>query len=1156
MISFGALNKETNNYIHPILADKRDKFICIKCKKDITLRQNKKYFFAHQGTIGATSGHTKCNILNIANKSDYYECAKILLKYFLEHKIPLTVNNKCNNCSKIYAFNIPTIVSSNMKVEYLGKSILVCIYNDKLIYTFEIICKNKINYKNKLEPWFALDIEKLFVCQYNINNPIILNCIRSDRKCDNCINLNNVSEKGILYFNQRGAGCGKTYESIRLIQYDTRFNNKDVYIYLTKMHSVREVIYSELKKQQNDIQLIEVQNNDNLIEKQHKIFYRNKITNKDIIIIIGTIDSFNYALVDKNKIIKHNEYFKGIVESIKKGYISLKNNQIYYAKERVSLNKKCLVIIDEAQDLNEIYIEAFDKLISRTNIDTYIIGDKLQSIWGENNIYTRINDIKLNTTIIRSNEINKVMRFHNKKFINFVNDIIKFKNYELPNITKICDGKCKYNHNDDEEPINVFKIPKMYTNDYDFEKINDFIENKIIEPIKNKIKKYNYLPKNFMFIFPILTKNTLATTLEIRLQSFWIEKFKDKEYQKILKNDDFWKDKLNDNNFYKYIYLHKSDEGKSINLKESENASRILSIHASKGNGCEVVFLLGISEAVLTLFSKKKCNLVYDSLLHVAITRQKKSIYIGIEYNNDDIHHRFIKAGIIKNIDLSYITKYNTLSKVLNYMDNDDNIFININKDIIELNDFKSIFKVNDNKGDLIEWGHHTIRYSVMIYYFMLNIKKSEIIEEDNNVKSNQFNTILEKISNKNIAYYKYSDYIKALKKIYDTKENKEIPLLVFDNNENTKYYKYTSILKDIIKKLKWKIQQGKYIMPILCSLECVVLIFLIKLFDHGIYSDISIMDIYSIIYCYDLCFKDIDDNHFKKYGCICNKSFQNNTENNTENKLFDKKIQESILNHYKYIEHIDITHKNYTKLINEKFHNEAIKYNVFHSVSLYKNNNNFKIRNEYPIIGYSDNYVIYFIIKPQFTDLNFNTTMYESILKSFLISNNNIKEANYERYKNKKIYTCIIILDITEPIIHELDIASNNVLITNIIADYLEITYKKHHELIYNFYDFYSNNKPKDKSKIEYTLEQLKKIDKFTTLPEYIYTFFIKINNELEECINENNSYNEDEINKIMNKIMNKISNEKLFIDELNIYLDAAIKIYLKNNENEVKNF
>ena len=35
-----------------------------------------------------------------------------------------------------------------------------------------------------------------------------------------------MTNKGIIYFNQRGAGCGKTYESIQILQNNNKFNNK------------------------------------------------------------------------------------------------------------------------------------------------------------------------------------------------------------------------------------------------------------------------------------------------------------------------------------------------------------------------------------------------------------------------------------------------------------------------------------------------------------------------------------------------------------------------------------------------------------------------------------------------------------------------------------------------------------------------------------------------------------------------------------------------------------------------------------------------------------------------------------------------------------------------------------------------------------------
>lgn len=881
LIRLGAINKITRQYTTPSHANKQDEFICIDCGNDVIIRKGKIRIphFAH------CKQDIQCNFYSSPNESQIHKNAKILLKYILENKIQLTIKRKCNKCNNIDEYDIPEISESSSiiveyRFDYNGVKIadIAYIEDNEILCIFEIYNTHKTQTENRPEPWFELDAKNIIETFNNYDlQKIQLQCIRN-KTCDDCINqaitLKKQLEKGIIYFNQRGAGCGKTYESIQLIQNDKRFIEKEIYIYLTKMHSAKEVIYNELKEQEirGKLNILEVLENDNNNGKQYKISYLNKETNKVIVIIIGTIDSFNYAVVDKNKIIKHNDYFKGIVKTIRNGYLSIKDSKINYAGKRPFLNKKCLIIIDEAQDLGEEYIEAFNTIIKNTNIDVYVIGDKLQSIQGEHNIHTYIDVNNLDTHIERSNGINKVMRFHNKHFINFVNDIIPFEKYGLPPISKICDGSCKYTHENSIIPYNIFEVPKIYTSDFDYPKIDRVIE-RIISLMDKEVNKYNYLPNNFMFIFPILSKNIFATMLETRIQKYWINKFNDTDYQEVLKQNEFWKDKINDNKFYKYIYLHKSDVGKSINLKESENASRILSIHASKGNGCEVVFVLGITEKTLTMFSKKKCNLVYDSLLHVAITRQKKSIYIGIEQNNDDICNRFTKFGIVEdgNIQpqLGFITRYNIFSKVQDYINNNDDIFAEINDKIIEPNNYKKLLPDNKDKKSIIDWGHHIVRYGVFIYNLMSNIIENEVIEKQE--YKNQFITILKKLSNKTISYYNYGNYNKKLRKIDKNNKkmlnNSEIPLLLFDTNENTKYYKYTIILKDIMLNIQSKIIEYLQInkLPPLCPLECVVLLFMIRLLDNGSYSDISIMDIYSIMYCYDYCSNEIDMEHTEK---------------------------------------------------------------------------------------------------------------------------------------------------------------------------------------------------------------------------------------------------------------------------------------------------
>jgi hypothetical protein len=86
----------------------------------------------------------------------------------------------------------------------------------------------------------------------------------------------------ILYHNQRGAGCGKTYESIQLLDKSKIFNHKDTFIFLTKMHSAKEVIYNELKEQyeRGDLSNLELPKEGNdIVGKQYLIKYKNNRNN-------------------------------------------------------------------------------------------------------------------------------------------------------------------------------------------------------------------------------------------------------------------------------------------------------------------------------------------------------------------------------------------------------------------------------------------------------------------------------------------------------------------------------------------------------------------------------------------------------------------------------------------------------------------------------------------------------------------------------------------------------------------------------------------------------------------------------------------------------------------------------------------------------------
>lgn len=71
-----------------------------------------------------------------------------------------------------------------------------------------------------------------------------------------------------------------------------------------------------------------------------------------------------------------------------------------------------------------------------------------------------------------------------------------------------------------------------------------------------------------------------------------------------------------------------------------------------------------------------------------------------------------------------------------------------------------------------------------------------------------------------------------------------------------------------------------------------------------------------------------------------------------------------------------------------------------------------------------------------------------------------------------------------------------------------------------------------------------MEELNKKNTLPQYISDYFYDISKELEMCGN----------NKIkIDRVLIKVNDMELFINNLNIYLEKNIDIFLEMNEDEV---
>ena len=679
--------------------------------------------------------------------------------------------------------------------------------------------------------------------------------------------------KSVLSVHQQGAGNGKTFGIWKSICENT---DKKTYFIITKQHSAKTVIYEELQDQKN-----RYMNGDNMFhienilndteentDKHYVIKYVNKKSNRECIVIIGTIDSFCFNLANSKE--GGANYFSGIVDNIaENGATKISDGYMKYAGQYIQLSKETEIWIDEGQDLPINYLHAMSKIIYDTGCYVNVVGDKLQSLEYHNNFLTSIVKEGLpNITIDIHKPVNINRRIKVTNMEDEINKLCAFEKYNLPPIT--CDksiDKCL-----NTQPIKIIQdLPKIYDNHKREERITAYC-NKIMECYNYEVETNGYLPNDFLIIFPIMKSNPIAPELETKIQNYWVKKY--------------------NNKYTRYVYLHKHTEGSVINTSDSVNSTRIMSIRSSKGDGRNVVFILSLTDSSLKLLSNKVKGLVYYSYIHVALTRAKRQIYFDLTKNKDDIHKMFMNCGYDECFPL--IKKNIRLNKIQDIIDKDRIIKL-LEDNSISYNNIIDSNKVSlkkQKKTECIDWGYHCIKYLTYYYNIIINIINKKHDTAANN-KSQLF-VVLNLIANKKIVSYSVNDFWEYLEnynnKIYGQGQLEHIPLCKI--SDKTHYIKYHDIIYQAIAKVQRKIKLN--MLNDLSVYESIILAYLIELFICKRYSNITPMDLYNITDFFNN--DDSNDKERELFNSILN-------IRNIVNKCSIKKFENITWNIFKYIE-------------------------------------------------------------------------------------------------------------------------------------------------------------------------------------------------------------------------------------------------------------
>ena len=882
---------------------------------------------------------------------------------------------------------------------------------------------------------------------------------------------------------QKGAGNGKTYGIWKSILTNV---DKKRFLILTKQHSAVAVIKNELDEQakRNEMHIENMEDTSyDVYCKKHKVRYTHMNSNYNCIVIIATIDSFVYNIVGVGRESSTNIFGSLLEKILTDGCTKVNSNTggMRYAGEHFLLNKMTEIWIDEAQDLNENYFNSMVKLMCETKIDTVMVGDKLQSLEYKNNIITKSDGNIEEIDIVLMEPENTNRRIEVKNMKEKLNELINFENFDLPPIS-VDSNRNLLDHG--ENVIETIDQPSIY-NDHskeNFEKMEKFIDN-IINKVDSEVKSHNYEPKDFMFIFPMMKGNIIAGELETRLNEYWINKLPES------------------NEYQKYAYLHRHEEGKVIDMSQSNYSSRIVTIRTSKGDGRKVVFVLSCTEEALTIISQNHSRtngLIYESYFHVAMTRVKNKLFFGLVKNNDDIHQRFGKTGLVE-----YEPKIKNsinLDQVLKFIEEDSIIKILKNNGVEE----EPSCEESKMSEHMVDWNYHCIRRAIYLMYAIFSILKKN--RDGSSFDVSQLKVVLDNLKSIPILKLEPKKFYNILRRsdIVDEKTGKSRGLDYFplcNLSHKPMYKNFCQRIEDIMKENQKKYKEDNLSLCDLKPLEMVIQWYMIELYSEKQFHQTTPTTIYNIL------------DYF-----------------NGLNGEKEKELLEEARNINGVI----------TKSMNEILSsNSKINWNIFHKI-FYNgvnepkyNKDDIKIIINKDIIGFNETTVYHMVFKSDLNSLNYWSTMIEIILERFIIYNTSNKGDDVNKFKGKNIKTYIFSLKEEKCYDFTIDDANDKTL-----REELKKALVKHYSSfniqLYRYCQFVKESSKWKEQGVTTPLEYISK--KYNKI-KYVRDFFTYLHNRRKE----------DKVH--VNRLIN---DETLFCNKLNEYIEEMCDNMLNLNDIE----
>jgi hypothetical protein len=392
ILSLGAINTLTGEYVYPRIANKKDKYHCPECEKELILVKGeiRVHHFRHK------KDDNPCNHYSHPTESQVHKDAKKILKSLLENKMPIQFVRNCVCCRKKQEFEIPEmgVESSVIQLEHRfehnnGLKIADVGYldEDEIVCIFEIYHTHKTRSEDRPEPWFEIDAVTLINLANENKNPVFeIPCIR-DEYCPECIDLQEIRRLEALERRMKALEEAKESKELKQIQEEElsmrnyeKIEKKRMEALesakrmkeLKELHKMREEElcmrnYEKLEKSKKDYEIrqkqmreYEERKNSDYQEKMREYEERKKMSVEDPIIIMRKLVMENKEKKKYIKIIKKDDERKR--ESEEREKMSVEDPIVIKMiqdekKQKEKINAKCEERIREIEERERMSVE-------------------------------------------------------------------------------------------------------------------------------------------------------------------------------------------------------------------------------------------------------------------------------------------------------------------------------------------------------------------------------------------------------------------------------------------------------------------------------------------------------------------------------------------------------------------------------------------------------------------------------------------------------------------------------------------------------------------------------------------------------------------------------------------------------------------------------